>query len=90
VQAELDEVDFRIAVQVFLKLTNTDRFAAWFEVTGDATPGGIRVVQSVFGVISSLVPPHSRRLGAPLDSTLNIEVPWYLAREGRDRDARGL
>ena len=56
-QAELDEVDFRIAVQVFLNLTNTDRFAAWSVVTGDATPDGIRVVQSVLGALSSLVPP---------------------------------
>ena len=39
---------------VFLKLTNTDPFAAWFVVTRDATPDGIRVVRSVFGAISSL------------------------------------
>ena len=38
----------------FLKLTNTDPFAAWFVVTGDATPDGIRVVRSVLGAISSL------------------------------------
>ena len=25
----------------FLKLTNTDPFAAWFVVTGDATPDGV-------------------------------------------------
>jgi len=31
---------------VFLKLTNTDPFAAWFVVTGDATPDGIHVVWS--------------------------------------------
>ena len=30
----------------FLKLTNTDPFAAWFVVTGDATPDGIRVAFS--------------------------------------------
>ena len=36
------------------KLTNTDPFAAWFVVTGDATPDGIRVVRSVLGTISSL------------------------------------
>ena len=38
----------------FLKLTNTDPFAAWFVVTGDATPDGILVVRSVLGAISSL------------------------------------
>ena len=37
---------------VFLKLTNTDPFAAWFVVTGDVTPGGIRVVRSVLGAIT--------------------------------------
>jgi len=37
-----------------LKLTNTDPFVAWFVVTGDATPDGIRVVRSVLGAISSL------------------------------------
>ena len=40
---------------VFLKLTNTDPFRKWFEVTGDATPDGIRVVWSVLGAISSLL-----------------------------------
>ena len=39
----------------FLKLTNADPFAAWFEVTGDATPDGIRVVWSVLAAISSLL-----------------------------------
>ena len=39
---------------VFLKLRNTDFFAAWFAVTDVATPDGIRVVQSVLGAISSL------------------------------------
>ena len=34
-----------------LKLPNTDPFAAWFVVTGDATPDGIRVVRSVLGAI---------------------------------------
>ena len=29
---------------VFLKLIGMDAFAAWFVVTGDATPDGIRVV----------------------------------------------
>jgi len=38
----------------FLKLTNTEPFAAWFIVTGDVTPDGIRVVRSVLGAISSL------------------------------------
>ena len=38
----------------FLKLTNTDPFAAWFVVTEDATPNGMRVVRSVLGAISSL------------------------------------
>ena len=35
---------------LFPKLTNTDPFAAWFVVTRDATPDGIRVVRSVIGV----------------------------------------
>ena len=35
-------------------MTNTEPFAAWFVVTGDATADGIRVVRSVLGVISSL------------------------------------
>ena len=39
---------------VFLKLTNTDPFAAWSVVTGDATPDGIRVARSILGAISSL------------------------------------
>jgi len=39
---------------VFLKMTNTDPFAAWFVVTGDATPDGIRVVWLVLRAISSL------------------------------------
>jgi hypothetical protein len=40
-----------------------DTFAAWFVVTGDATPDGMRVVRSVLGAISSLAPNtlHSMR-----------------------------
>ena len=38
---------------VFLKLTVTDPFAAWFVVIGDATPDGIRVVRSVLEASSS-------------------------------------
>ena len=38
---------------VFLNLTNTDPFAAWFLVTRDATGDGIRVVRSVLGAMSS-------------------------------------
>jgi len=38
----------------FLELSNTDPFAAWFVLSGDATPDGIRVVRSVLGAISSL------------------------------------
>ena len=37
----------------FLKLTNTDPFAAWFILSWDATPDGKRVVRSVLGAISS-------------------------------------
>ena len=37
-----------------VKLTNTEPFAGWFVVTGDATADGIRVVRSVLGAISSL------------------------------------
>jgi len=29
-------------LEVCLKLTNTDPFAAWFVVTGDATPDGMQ------------------------------------------------
>ena len=36
-----------------VKLTNTEPFAAWFVVTGDATADGISVVRSVLGAISS-------------------------------------
>ena len=49
----VEEVSF-LKLPPFLKLTNTDPFAAWFVVTGDATPDGIRVVRSVIGAISSL------------------------------------
>ena len=35
-----------------VKLTNTEPFAAWFVVSGDATADGIRVVRSVLGAIS--------------------------------------
>ena len=38
----------------FLKLISTDPFTAWFVVTGDATPDGIRIVQSVLAAMSSL------------------------------------
>ena len=37
-----------------VKLTNTEPFAAWFVVTGDATADGIRVARSVLGAIRSL------------------------------------
>jgi len=47
----------------FLKLSNTDPFAAWFVVTGDATPDGIRVVRSVLGAISTL--PWTAGLAPP-------------------------
>jgi len=47
---------------LFLKLTNTHPFAAWFVVTRDATPDGIRVMWSVLGAISSL--PRKARAGA--------------------------
>ena len=47
-------VSYQRGTPVVLKLTNTDPFAAWFEVTGDATPDGIRVAWSVLGAISYL------------------------------------
>ena len=43
---------------VFLNLTNTDPFAAWFVVTGDATLDGIRVVRSLLGAIRDHEPPE--------------------------------
>ena len=46
-------VDQFLKLPAFLKLTNTDPFVAWFVVTGDATPDGIRVVRSVMGAIRS-------------------------------------
>ena len=35
-------------------MTDTDPFAAWCVVTGDAKPDGIRVARSVCGAIGSL------------------------------------
>ena len=43
-----------VKLPVFLKLINTDPFAAWFVVTEDATPDGMRVVRSVLGAIRAL------------------------------------
>ena len=43
-----------LKLPVFLMSTNEDFFAAWFVVTGDATPDGIRVVRSVLGAIISI------------------------------------
>jgi hypothetical protein len=40
-------------LRVFLKLTHKDPFGAWFVVTGDATPDGMRVVRSVLGAINT-------------------------------------
>ena len=37
----------------FPKLTNTGPFAAWFVVTGDVTPDGVRVERSVLAATSS-------------------------------------
>ena len=42
------------AAHLLFNLTNTEPFAVWFVVTGDATPDGIRVMWSVLGAISSL------------------------------------
>ena len=81
VRAEEDVVEQLCArsifskLPVFLMLTNTDPFAAWFVVTEDATPDGIRVVRSFLGAISSFpivaeprsyVPslPSNERVGA--------------------------
>ena len=44
-----------LKLPAFLKLTSTDLFAAWFVVTGDTTPDGIRVVRSVLGAIRTLL-----------------------------------
>ena len=64
--ADIGEVVFSLPLELvspmgyFFKLlacirfSNTDPFAAWFVVTGDATPDGIRVVRSVLGAIYSL------------------------------------
>jgi len=46
------ELAFAGKLPPFLKLTNTEPFAAWCVVTGDATPDGIRVVRSVLRAIS--------------------------------------
>ena len=43
------------------KLVETERFAAWFVVSGDATADEIRVVRSVLGAISRPPPPVDRR-----------------------------
>ena len=77
---------------VFLKLTNTDPFAAWYVVTGDVTPDGIRVVRSVLGALSSLLivtfrssvfgvfvsPPsiHARVHLARCDKFSKLLLPW--------------
>jgi hypothetical protein len=42
-----------LKLSVFLMLTNTDPFAAWFVVSEDVTPDGIRVVRWFLGAISS-------------------------------------
>ena len=59
----------------FRRLTNTDPFAAWFVVNGDATPGGIRVVRSVLGAIGR---KPSRGL------TNRYQVLWLLKNAGAD------
>jgi len=59
----------------FLALTNTEPFAAWIVVTGDATPGGIRVVRSFLGAISSL---PIKRGGPSKQSTLQPPIPKLL------------
>ena len=41
-------------LRAFPRSTNTDPFAAWCVVTGDAKPDGIRVVRSLLGAINSL------------------------------------
>ena len=41
-----------LKLPALFKLTNTEPFAAWFAVTGNATPDGIRIVWSVLGAIS--------------------------------------
>ena len=43
---ELLQASHLFRMPPFLKLTNTDPFAAWFAVTGNATTDGIRVVSS--------------------------------------------
>ena len=45
------------------KLINTEPFAAWFVITGDATADEIRVVWSVLGAISYHQLPSHRALG---------------------------
>ena len=44
-------IDLFQTLQIFLKLTDAEPFAAWFVVTEDATPDGIRVLRSVLGAI---------------------------------------
>ena len=81
-------------------VANTDPFAAWFVVTGDAKPDGIRVVRSVFG---------GDTIGPELDHFLRLEpgtghvtpvfrgwrypVPWRCssgrAEGGREREREG-
>ena len=54
-----------VKLPVFLKLTNTDTCAAWFVVTGDATPDGTRVVRSLLEAISPLLIVTFLRIAAP-------------------------
>ena len=62
-EVQLREPIFKLPV--FLKLTDTDPFNAWFVVTGDVTPDGIRVVRSVLGAISSLLRGTGRCASRP-------------------------
>jgi len=46
----------------FLSCGYVDLFVAWFVVTGDATPDGIRIVRSVLGAMSSLAVERGSRV----------------------------
>ena len=62
---------------VFLMLTNTDPFAAWFVVTGDVIPDGIHVVRSVLGANCSLLIVAFQEQPMWMDKTCTIVATGF-------------
>ena len=55
-------------------MTSTDPFAAWFVLTGDATPNGIRVARSILEATSYVVRLVTFHLLFPLGLPKYIEA----------------